>query len=414
MDVGDSGRDESARGDAELSGLKVSAIGDCVLPVKTWNPLKSPSEAEFLYIDLSAIDQDRKTITEARSLACADAPSRARQLVEAGDVLVSTVRPNLNGVARARREHHGATASTGFCVLRPAVAKLDSAYAFQWVKSPNFVNAMVGMATGASYPGVSDRIIFESKIPLPPLPEQRRIAAILDQADALRAKRREALAQLDSLTQSIFIEMFGGATTDQLGWPKISLSEVADVLTGYAFKSDEYVESGKSKVRLCRGANVMPGRVDWQDLACWPNAGSDKLSAFGLEAGDIVMAMDRPWIAEGFKIARIAPSDCPALLVQRVARVRATEIALDDFLYGLLSQREFAQHCRPTETTIPHISPKEIRSFEFRLPPLALQQTFATRIQAVESLKATHRAALAELDALFASLQHRAFAGQLS
>ena len=102
-----------------------------------------------------------------------------------------------------------------------------------------------------------------------------------------------------------------------------------------------------------------------------------------------------------------------SLLVQRVARVRARVNAVDDFLYGLLVQPAFAQHCRPTETTIPHISPREIRSFELRLPPLALQQTFATRIQAVEALKTTHRAALAELEALFASLQLRAFTGQL-
>ena len=125
--------------------------------------------------------------------------------------------------------------------------------------------------------------------------------------------RREALAQLDSLTQSIFIEMFCTTSTDHLGWPKLRWSEAADVLTGYAFKSDEFVDLGSSTVRLCRGTNVMPGRVDWQDLACWPKAGIETLSSFVLQAGDIVMAMDRPWISEGFKIARITPSDCPAL-----------------------------------------------------------------------------------------------------
>ena len=209
------------------------------------------------------------------------------------------------------------------------------------------------------------------------------------------------------------MEMFGTMTIEPLEWSKLRLSEVADVLTGYAFKSDEYVASSNSAVRLCRGANVMPGRVDWQDLACWPKAGMESLSTFVLDAGDIVMAMDRPWISKGFKIARITQSDCPALLVQRVARIRSSGKALDDFLYGLLLQPAFAQHCRPTETTIPHISPKEIRSFELRLPPLALQQTFATRIQAVESLKTIHAAALAELKALFASLHHRAFRGEL-
>ena len=369
---------------------------------------------------ISFVSMAAMSAEEAKVTLATDRPySEVRKgytYFETGDVLVAKITPCFeNGkIAEAVLPRQYGFGSTEFHVVRPKVGTLDGRYLHHFLRQAWIrVEGERRMTGSGGQRRVPADFLAELEIPLPPLPEQRRIAAILDQADALRVKHREALAQLDSLTQSIFIEMFGRATTDQLGWPNISLSEVADVLTGYAFKSDEYVEPHKSTVRLCRGANVMPGRVDWQDLACWPKAGYDKLSTFSLEVGDIVIAMDRPWIAEGFKIARIAPSDCPALLVQRVARVRAKEIALDDFVYALLSQPEFARHCRPTETTIPHISPKEIRSFELRLPPLPLQQTFATRIQAVEALKATHRAALAELDALFASLQHRAFAGQL-
>ena len=339
----------------------------------------------------------------------------ASKRVQQGDTLILNAAHNADYVGsktfHAELAAYGALATGEWLIVRPDPETLDAGFVHHWVRLDSTRREIKEVVNGIHlYP----KDVARLKVPLPPLPEQRHIAAILDQADALRAKRREALAQLDSLMRSIFIEMFGTASTDQLEWPKLSLAEVADVLTGYAFKSDEFVDLGKSTVRLCRGTNVMPGRVDWQDLACWPKAGLETLSSFVLEAGDIVMAMDRPWISEGFKIARIAQSDCPALLVQRVARVRARENALNDFLYGLLLQPAFAQHCRPTETTIPHISPKEIRSFELRLPPLALQETFATRIRAVEALKATHHAALTELEALFASLQHRAFAGQLS
>ena len=179
---------------------KTIALGDLVEPAKTWNPSRSPADEVFDYIDLSAVDQDAKLITGAREISCGEAPSRARQLVARGDVLVSTVRPNLNGVARVPDQLDGATASTGFCVLRARESKFDGGYLFHWVKSPAFVADMVNKATGASYPAVSDRIIFDSRIPLPPLAEQRRIAEVLDRAEALRAKRRAALAQLDSLT----------------------------------------------------------------------------------------------------------------------------------------------------------------------------------------------------------------------
>jgi type I restriction enzyme, S subunit len=258
------------------------------------------------------------------------------------------------------------------------------------------------------------KYLKRTEVVLPPLSEQRRIAAILDQADALRAKRREALALLDGLAQAVFVEMFGEATDGYFSWPLLELSSVASVLTGYAFRSNEYVEPSSATLRLCRGANVMPGRIDWQDLACWPIPQLNDLSEFALDAGDIVMAMDRPWISDGFKLARVRSPDLPALLVQRVARIRTNDKALIDFVYVLLQQQVFAAHCHPTETTIPHISPKEIRCFSFRLPPKQLVELFALRLQGIESLKAAQTAALAESNALFTSLQHRAFTGQLA
>ena len=206
--------------------LETAKLGELVQPAQTWNPLRSKAESVFDYIDLSAVDQNQKLITEARQISCAEAPSRARQIVQNGDVLVSTVRPNLNGVARVTKPLDGATASTGFCVLRAKESELDGSYLFHWVKSPAFVADMVKKATGANYPAVSDRIIFESQIPLPPLPRQRRIAEVLDKADALRAKRRAALAQLDSLTQSLFLDLFGDPVANPREWPSVKFGSI--------------------------------------------------------------------------------------------------------------------------------------------------------------------------------------------
>jgi type I restriction enzyme S subunit len=287
--------------------------------VKTWNPLKETGEDEFTYIDLSAIDQERKQIVEARKVACAEAPSRARQLVESGDVLVSTVRPNLNGVARVGLEHNGATASTGFCVLRPRAEALDGNYAFQWVKSPSFVADMVGKATGASYPAVSDRIILESRIPLPPLPEQRRIAAILDQADALRAKRRETLAQLDSLTQSVFFEMFGDAAENPKRWPTIKLGEHTAKMGSGATPTGGDASYKASGISLIRSLNVRDGAFSYKDLAYIDDAQAAKLSNVAVCAGDVLLNIT------GASVARVcrAPIDVlPARVNQHVMIIR--------------------------------------------------------------------------------------------
>ena len=265
---------------------------------------------------------------------------------------------------------------------------------------------------GATMQHVNRGEFLATPLYLPPLEEQRRIAAILDQAETLRTQRRQALAHLDTLTQSLFLDMFGDPADDAAKWPTTQLDKVADLVTGYPFRSEEYVNLDEG-IKLCRGANVLPGRLDWRDMACWPHAKVKEAEAFHLQPGDIVMAMDRPWISEGFKLAQVDNADCPMLLVQRVARIRPKDDLTNEYLFAVLSHVAFTRHCKPTETTIPHISPKDIRSFAFPLPPLPLQQTFATRIQAIEALKATHRAALAQLDALFAALQQRAFAGKL-
>src|SRR5262249_45871554 len=183
-------------------------LGEIIVDVASWNPVRDGQHHLIRYIDLSSVNQGTKVIEPNELIVAREAPSRARQLVQTGDVLVSTVRPNLNGVARVPETFDGSTASTGFCVLRPRDRELDSGYLFHWVKALSFIADMAKNARGASSPAVSDRMVRESLTPFPPLAEQRRIAAILDQAEALRAKRRHALAQLGILTQSLFLNLF--------------------------------------------------------------------------------------------------------------------------------------------------------------------------------------------------------------
>lgn len=187
------------------------SLGDCVEKIESWNPLKSKSYTPFFYIDLSSVDKDKKIVDRSgvSKVMPNDAPSRARQIVKSKDVLVATVRPNLNGVALVPDDYDGATASTGYCVLRPNYNRLDSKYLYYWVQTSSFVTEMVEKATGANYPAVSDKIIKESKIPLPPLTEQKRIADILDKANSIRRKRQQTIQLADELLRSVFLHIFG-------------------------------------------------------------------------------------------------------------------------------------------------------------------------------------------------------------
>lgn len=392
---------------------KSVTIGQLIEPVKTWNPSRSPSDEVFNYIDLSAVDQDAKLIVGAREVACSEAPSRARQLVARGDVLVSTVRPNLNGVARVPDHLEGATASTGFCGLRAKPTKLDGSYLFHWVKTPFFITDMVRKATGASYPAVSDRIIFESSIPLPPLPEQRRIADVLDRAEALRAKRRAALAEIDSLTQAIFLDMFG----DTLGHGKYSqcvLSECAEVVSGIA-KGRKLDGQRKVLAPYLRVANVQAGFLDLTEMKTI-EALPEEVTKLALKPGDVVLTEG----GDHDKLGRGALWDGKidgCIHQNHVFRVRPIQAQLlPRFFHEFIqttSVRSYFLSCAKRTTNLASINMSQLRALPVFLPPLALQRKFAGRAAAVEKLKAAQRASLLELDELFASLQHRAFRGEL-
>ncbi|MDP2196496.1 MAG: hypothetical protein Q8J72_10990, partial [Rhodocyclaceae bacterium] len=233
----------------------------------------------------------------------------------------------------------------------------------------------------------------------------------LAQAERQCRTRRYALELSDSLLPAAFLELFGDLQSGS--GKKVELHEITDMLTGYPFTSEEYTDAGET-VRLCRGANVLPDRIDWSDLALWPKSKSHDLSRYRLQVGDVVIAMDRPWISEGFKIAQVRPEHCPALLVQRVARLRGRNGVPNAFLYHLLRHPAFTRHCRPTETTIPHISPTDIETFSFRVPSPALQQEFAALVERHERLRTTQREALRQAEHLFQTLLHRAFSEGMS
>ena len=394
-----------------MSVAPLSAIGDVVDQVVSWQPERDDPDGTFTYIDLGAVDQEAKIVTGARELACSEAPSRARQLVHAGDVLVSTVRPNLNGVAHVPMEFDGATASTGFCVLRPRASRLDGRYLYQWVKSPGFVGDMVRKATGASYPAVSDRIVWESKLPLPPLPEQRRIAEILDKADALRAKRRAALAQLDTLTQSIFLDIFGDPISNPRGWPTVRFEQLCERVTvGIVVQpASYYVSEG---VPALRSLNIRPGKIVLDDLVYFSKSDNDtKLAKTKLRAGDVVLV-------------RSGQPGTAAVVPPELDGVNAIDILIatpDQQLTNPTFLCEFFNSAGGRDLVLSrqrgqvqkHLNVGSLNQAILPLPSIDLQCEFAARVAAVERYREAELASSTALDALFASLQHRAFRSEL-
>lgn len=173
-----------------------------------------------------------------------------------------------------------------------------------------------------------------------------------------------------------------------MSWQQRKLGDIADLLVGFAFKSQHFLDASEDGVRLVRGDNVQQGFLRWGDKAKkWNSAEYEDFRRYQLEKDDVILAMDRPIVGGGLKLAWIKEHDLPCLLVQRVTRIRGTEnLARTNFLRYVLSTSEFLGHIESVTTgaNIPHISGKDIASFELRLPLLAEQDRIVEILSAYD------------------------------
>lgn len=395
--------------------LPLAKVGTLVQDVDTWNPSREGRGRQFHYIDLGSVDGEQKCIFRSQYLAGEDAPTRARQRVRTDDVLVSTVRPNLNGVARVPPQLDGATASTGFCVLR-CKPELDPGYLFNWVRTQSFVREMTRRATGQSYPAVSDKIVRDSEIPLPPLREQRRLAEILDEADCIRQRRRAATMQLELLSSSIFESLFGDPVTNPLGWATDRLlGQVAEIVSGVT-KGRRLKGQTTRLVPYLAVANVQDGHLNLGNLKTI-EATPAEIERFRLSPGDLLLTEggDPDKLGRG---ALWSGEISEAIHQNHVFRVRLKDLAIMDpvFLNAVVSSQRgklyFLQAAKQT-TGIASINAGQLKNFPLLVPPIDLQRQFAQAVGRLELLRGKLVQHAEALDTLFASLQYRAFAGKL-
>ena len=240
----------------------------------------------------------------------------------------------------------------------------------------------------------------ELQIPLPPLPEQRRIAEIMDKADALRAKRRGALAYLDTLTQSIFLDMFGDPATNPKEWPVAALRNLGRVTTGRTPPS--------AKEGMFDGAIpfITPGDLESDQplKRTVTDAGAD--ASRTVDAGATLVCCIGT-------IGKIGKSTARSAFNQQINAVEWGERMHAE--YGCAAMRFF----KPTiiawgsSTTLPILKKSSFERIEIPVPPVTDQQEYALRIERVERIRVTHRVALSTSNELFNALQAMAFRGGL-
>lgn len=204
-----------------------SRVGEVTETIGKVSPREEP-EAEFIYLDISSIDNQNLKIVEPKKYFGKDAPSRARQRVKVGDVLFSTVRTYLKNIAQVPIIYDGQIASTGFSILRPSTG-INELFLFYYVQTEQFLDALTDIQRGTSYPAVRDSDVRDQFIPIPPLAEQRRIVEEIEHhlsvADEVKTIVEKSLRQAEGLRQSILQKAFEGELV-----PQDSNDEPASVL----------------------------------------------------------------------------------------------------------------------------------------------------------------------------------------
>lgn len=305
-----------------------------------------------------------------------------------------------------------ATTNQAVCHIVPDPSKADVKYLFRALETK--VGEMLSRTVGGAQPNINQGIVKDLRVPLPTLEEQRRIAAILDQAETLRTQRRTALALLDSLTQSLFLDMFGDPVANPKGFQRQKLGDL--ISTGPQnglYKSSTEYGSGTPILRIDA---FYEGVVTKLNSLKRVRLSPDEVTTFGLAAEDIVINRVNSIEYLG-KSALIPTLSEPTVFESNMMRFTVRRELLDPGYVVHFLQTPFikSQILAGSKNAVNQssINQQDVKGFQINVPPLPLQQTFATRIASIEALKATHRRALAALDALFASLQQRAFTGAL-
>lgn len=395
---------------------QTATLGEILQKTETVDPFKSP-DVEFEYIDVSSVSNQTYRIEETQRLKGRDAPSRARRLIRAGDVLFATVRPTLRRIAIVPDDFDNQICSTGYFVLRPKPA-VGHRFVFYYLQTERFMAGMEALQKGASYPAVTDGEVRSQEITFPPLRDQKRIVGILDEAFAGIATAKanaeknlqNARAIFDSHLQSVFTQF------DE-SWKEVPLAEMCERITkGSSPKWQGIAYVDKPGILFVTSENVVDHRVVLDRPKYVEEKFNEKDKKSILKFGDVLTNI------VGASIGRTAVFDRAdaANINQAVCLIRCNPDRLSNFfLTYLLNSAVFKKvlHENEVDNARANLSLGFFSKLLVPTPPLVDQvkivaalNTLRAETQRLESL---YQRKLAALDALKQSLLHQAFSGQL-
>jgi type I restriction enzyme S subunit len=323
-----------------------------------------------------------------------------RAVVQRGDVLLNITGASIGRVSLFDLNGVRANVNQHVCIVRPRADRLYAPYLMQYLAQPRFQARIDNTQRGGTRQALTFSQIKDFEIPLPPLAEQKRIAAILDKADAIRRKRQEAIALTEELLRSLFLEMFGDPVTNPKGWPVVTLEAAVNLVNGRAFKPSDWSEDGLPIVRI-------------QNLRR-PSANFNHYNGKFHEKhrvipGDLLMSWSGQLVSFGVFIWR-GPE---GVLNQHIFNVHPKLEFTLDYLQQALSLVVDRAKSQFNGIDMKHLTKRTLHRQVVLQPPIGAQRRFsevAARHLALmnRNLKGKH-----QTDALFHSLVQRAFKGEL-
>ena len=383
----------------------MAKIGDvCAFKIDT---LSAAYNGKIDYIDISAVDNREKKITQTAIVLAKDAPSRAKQLVEHGDVIVSLVRPNLNAVAIIEEQSQNLqVASTGYCVLR-CNQMIYNRYLFYFCQSETFVNSMTAQATGASYPAVSNSIVKNCEIPLPERNKQKEIADILDKVTGLISLRKQQLAKLDELIKARFVEMFGEPSSNPMGWLQTTVGAECYYIKDGPHKSLTDVGMGNG-YPFISVRNIVNGYIDFSTAKYISEADyKDAIKKCCPEKGDILYSKGGTT-----GIAKLVDIDIKFANWVHLAVLKFNH---NEFNGSFFEKMLNCDYCyKQSQMLTKGIANRDLvlsamAQIKIYKPPILLQNQFATFVERVDQQKQTVQQSLEKLELMKKALMQEYF-----
>ena len=290
---------------------------------------------------------------------------------------------------------------------------IDTSYLERFLRSPRALSFYRSKLRGttARRRTLPDDIFLSLMIPVVPLPEQRRIAGILDKAGAMSAKRQAALAKLDTVTQSIFLDMFGDPESNPRGWEVIPLAGVVRPGTIVTYGIVQAGDECKDGIPYIRTGDIVNGEIVTTQLRRTAPEIAARFARSRVDVGDIVISIR----ATVGTTALVPPFVAGANLTQGTARIAPSKRVMGPYLLHMLRTpgiQNWIQR-QVKGATFREITLTRLRELPVIVPPVAEQKAFLVRCDAVQDLKRLQRESAFQSDDLFASLQHRAFRGEL-